>query len=216
MKCVKLAGVGSGGDVSDIAYLYYCKGTSMRFDCRMTSTHGLGFRARLIVAVASILLISAPTAIGSEDPESGTPGAASDLLVGGGTDPHWVHRQSWGDWCRFVEADAAGHGKVQVYEAVSTWRWWIEDDVIHQVVEQEGTMTTGGMTRPFSSRQVTSGPAEAYLDPPAELKTDHLFEPRYWDDDLTIRYRWDVEDYYAFRFVNQPDEPRKYGATTCG
>ena len=190
----------------------------MRFDCRMRSTRGLGFGSRLVVAVASVLLISAPSAIGTEDPESVTPGApeaATDLLEGGGSDPEWAHRQSWGDWCLFAEADESGHRKGQVYGAVSTWHWWIEDDVIHQVVEQEGTMTTGGITRPFSSRQATSGPAEAYLEPPAELKTDHLFEPRYWDDDLTIRYRWDVEDYYAFRFVNQPDEPRRYGATTC-
>lgn len=189
----------------------------MRFDCRMASTRGLGFGSRLVVAVLSVLLISAPSAMGSEDPESGTPGApgaTTNLLEGGGTDPEWVHNQPWGDWCRFAEAES-GHRKVQVYEAVSTWRWWIEDDVIHQVVEQEGTMTTGGITRPFSSKQVTSGSAGAYLDPPAELEEDHLFEPRYWDDDLTIRYRWDVEDYYAFRFVNQPDEPRRYGATTC-
>lgn len=190
----------------------------MRFDCRMTSTRRLGFGSRLVVAVASILLISAPAAVGSEDPENGTPDASeivTDLLEGGGTEPEWVHNQSWGDWCRFGRADASGHRKVQVYEAVSTWRWWIEDDVIHQVVEQEGTMTTGGITRPFSSTQVTSGPAEAYLGPPAELEADHLFEPRYWDDDLTIRYRWDVDDYYAFRFVNRPDQPRRYGATTC-
>lgn len=147
------------------------------------------------------------------------PASAWAAPSGGGSDGAWEWVQE-GDFCRLTSApgDAAGHVSRQVYDATSEWAWTITGNVVEQKVTQSGSMTTEGVTRPFTAVQITRGPADAYLNGTTTPEPSSLFVPNFFDERLEADYRWTVGRFYDFRLLNNAGdgEPMSMGAVHCG
>ena len=130
----------------------------------------------------------------------------------------WRHVQLWGDWCNFDASTAEGHSAPQTYSARTRIEWSVDaSGVITQEVTQEGSMTTDGVTRPFTSTLVTSGPVSSYLRPARSRMGEDFLAPRFYDESLDVDYEWTVKGFYDFEYHNVAGDgsPAEYGPTYC-
>lgn len=160
--------------------------------------------AALTVALVALLLFVTPAAAAS---------------TGSGSDGAWKWVQE-GDFCRLTGSpdDAAGHVARQAYAGTSEWSWTVAGDIVEQTVTQTGSMTTDGVTRPFTAVQITRGPADAYLNGTTSPGSGFLFVPNFFDERLEADYSWTVGHFYDFQLLNHAGDGQDMtmGAVQCG